>query len=140
MGGASRWWLHQALESLNLSLQGKLNIFSGDPLLILPQLAQQNSASSVVWNRCYEPWRIARDGKLKAVLKDQGTEVESYNGSLLWEPWQVLKKDGTPTRFLHPIIVAAVSRQCNPESHWLCPIILSRYHCAQTAWSWMNCS
>ena len=32
MGGASRWWLHQALESLNLSLQGKLNIFSGDPL------------------------------------------------------------------------------------------------------------
>ena len=27
MGGASRWWLHQALESLNLSLQGKLNIF-----------------------------------------------------------------------------------------------------------------
>ena len=102
MGGASRWWLHQALESLNLSLQGKLNIFSGDPLLILPQLAQQNSASSVVWNRCYEPWRIARDGKLKAVLKDQGTEVESYNGSLLWEPWQVLKKDGTPYKVFTP--------------------------------------
>ncbi len=31
MGGASRWWLHQALESLNLSLQGKLNIFQWRP-------------------------------------------------------------------------------------------------------------
>ena len=28
MGGASRWWLNYALESLDKSLQGKLNIFS----------------------------------------------------------------------------------------------------------------
>ena len=102
MGGASRWWLHGALESLNQSLQGKLNIYRGDPLAVLSQLAQQTSATSVVWNRCYEPWRIARDAKLKARLKDQGIEVESHNGSLLWEPWQVLKKDATPYKVFTP--------------------------------------
>jgi len=41
MGGASRWWLHHALESLNESLQGKLNIFSGDPLSYSQQLVKQ---------------------------------------------------------------------------------------------------
>jgi len=102
MGGASRWWLHGALESLNQSLQGKLNIYRGDPLAVLSQLAQQTSATSVVWNRCYEPWRIARDAKLKAQLNDQGIEVESHNGSLLWEPWQVLKKDATPYKVFTP--------------------------------------
>ena len=102
MGGASRWWLHGALESLNQSLQGKLNIYRGDPLAVLSQLAQQTSATSVVWNRCYEPWRIARDAKLKAQLKDKGIEVESHNGSLLWEPWQVLKKDATPYKVFTP--------------------------------------
>jgi len=45
MGGASRWWLHGALESLNQSLQGKLNIYRGDPLAVLSQLAQQTSAT-----------------------------------------------------------------------------------------------
>jgi deoxyribodipyrimidine photo-lyase len=32
MGGASRWFLHQALEALDRSLDGKLNLFSGEPL------------------------------------------------------------------------------------------------------------
>jgi len=102
MGGASRWWLHQALESLNHSLQDKLNIFQGDPLTILTTLIEETSASSIVWNRCYEPWRIARDGNIKTALKDQGIEVDSYNGSLLWEPWQVLKKDQTPYKVFTP--------------------------------------
>ncbi|MGB2216943.1 MAG: cryptochrome/photolyase family protein [Porticoccaceae bacterium] len=102
MGGASRWWLHHALESLNKSLQGKLNMFCGDPLPILSRLAEQYSASRVVWNRCYEPWRIARDSKIKTALQALGTEVESFNGALLWEPWQVLKKDSSPYKVFTP--------------------------------------
>ena len=102
MGGASRWWLHHALESLNESLQGKLNLFRGDPLPILSRLAKQYSAARVVWNRCYEPWRIARDSKIKTALQALGTEVESFNGALLWEPWQVLKKDKSPYKVFTP--------------------------------------
>ena len=102
MGGASRWWLHHALESLNKSLGSKLNIFHGDPLPILTQLVEQTSADSIVWNRCYEPWRINRDGNIKLALKALGVKVESFNGSLLWEPWQVLKKDQTPYKVFTP--------------------------------------
>jgi deoxyribodipyrimidine photo-lyase len=102
MGGASRWWLHHALISLNQSLAGKLNIFQGDPQQILGQLAQQISATAVMWNRCYEPWRIARDSNIKLALKDLDIQVDSFNGSLLWEPWQVLKKDETPYKVFTP--------------------------------------
>ena len=102
MGGASRWWLHHALKSLNQSLEGKLNIFKGDPQVIIQHLVDQVSAKAVLWNRCYEPWRIARDGKIKKFLQDASVEVQSFNGALLWEPWDVLKKDQTPYKVFTP--------------------------------------
>ena len=102
MGGASRWWLHHALADLNSSLKQGLHLFEGDALTILRDLAAQTNASAIVWNRCYEPWRITRDATLKTALKGDGLTVESFNGSLLWEPWQVLKKDGTPYKVFTP--------------------------------------
>ena len=102
MGAASRWWLHQALEDLNNSLRGGLQVYRGDALTLLSELVEQTGAGAVLWNRCYEPWRIARDGKIKVALKDRGLEVESFNGSLLWEPWSVLKSDQTPYKVFTP--------------------------------------
>ncbi len=102
MGGASRWWLHHALADLSSSLKQSLQLFHGDALTILRDLAAQTNAAAITWNRCYEPWRIARDATIKIALKDDGLEVQSFNGSLLWEPWQVLKKDGTPYKVFTP--------------------------------------
>jgi deoxyribodipyrimidine photo-lyase len=101
-GGASRWWLHHALLSLDKSLQGKLNIYQGDPLEVLERLVAEHNASGVFWNRCYEPQSIERDGLIKSSLKEAGLQVQSFNGSLLWEPWQVLKKDQTPYKVFTP--------------------------------------
>ena len=102
MGGAGRWWLHHSLESLNRSLGGRLACFRGDPAEILPRLAASIGADRVHWNRCYEPWRMRRDGRIKERLREQGIEAESFNGSLLWEPWTVRKADGTPYRVFTP--------------------------------------
>ena len=46
----------------------------------------------ISWNRCYEPWIIKRDKKLKIYLSEK-IKVNSFNGSLLWEPWEILKSD-----------------------------------------------
>ena len=102
MGGASRWWLHHSLHALNDSLDGKLVVLRGDPATHLAALAAVSGAVSVHWNRCYEPWRIARDTEIKADLAARGLVVESHNGSLLWEPWEVTKADGTPYRVFTP--------------------------------------
>ncbi len=102
MGGASRAWLHHSLEALDESLAGKLRFFSGDALQLLERLVEQLPVSSVCWNRCYEPWRTARDSRIKKMLKQRGVEAESFNGSLLWEPWEISKGDGTPYKVFTP--------------------------------------
>ncbi len=102
LGGASSWWLHHALTELNNSLDGKLQVYSGEPADIIKQLFEQYQISEVIWNRCYQPWQIARDKKLKSTLAEISITAKSFNGSLLWEPWTVLKKDGTPYKVFTP--------------------------------------
>ena len=102
MGGASRWWLHNSLFELNKSLDGNLCILDGNPEEMIVELAVAINSAGVYWNRCYEPWRISRDKTIKANLMEKGVNVESYNGSLLWEPWDILKKDGTPYKVFTP--------------------------------------
>ncbi|MGB4246721.1 MAG: deoxyribodipyrimidine photo-lyase, partial [Pseudohongiellaceae bacterium] len=80
MGGASRWWLHHSLSALNESLGGRLVVLRGDPLLLLPELAKKTNAQAVFWNRCYEPWRIARDTRIKERLHADSITVHSHNG------------------------------------------------------------
>ena len=102
MGGASRWWLHHSLEKLNESLGGHLLLYKGNPSEIIQMLCREHNIKYVHWNRCYEPWRIHRDAHLKTQLKVQGIECVSFNGSLLWEPWDILKKDATSYKIFTP--------------------------------------
>jgi deoxyribodipyrimidine photo-lyase len=102
LGGASKWWLHHALVALQESLDGNLLVLSGDPQEILLSLCAQHNISSVYWNRMYEPWAITRDTAIKKALKASKYEALSTNGSLLWEPMQVLKKDETPYKVFTP--------------------------------------
>lgn len=102
MGAASRWWLHQSLASLNESLRGRMQFFRGDARTILPRLVQDVGADLVLWNRCYEPWRISRDTEIKEDLQRDEIAVRSFNGSVLWEPPNTNKPDGTPYRVFTP--------------------------------------
>lgn len=102
MGAASRWWLHHSLNALNQSLDGKLCVHFGNPVSILSQLVKSHKVVAVYWNRCYEPWRIERDKALKLNLTAQGIAVSTFNGSLLWEPWEIAKSDGKPYRVFTP--------------------------------------
>jgi deoxyribodipyrimidine photo-lyase len=102
MGAASRWWLHYSLMSLNASLNGMLSIYRGNPIDIFKDIISRYNIKAVQWNRCYEPWRINRDVKIKKYLKAIDVETESYNGSLLWEPWTIKKDDGSPYKVFTP--------------------------------------
>lgn len=102
MGAASRVWLYHSLKSLNQSLDYKMIFAAGSAAEILPELIQKTGARGVYWNRCYEPATIARDKKIKETLAQGGTQTHSFNANLLYEPWEVLKKDGTPYRVFTP--------------------------------------
>ncbi len=101
MGEASQVWLHHSLEALNRALDHQLVCLAGDPQPLLASLIAEHNITHVVWNRCYEPWRIDRDTRIKAAL-EASVECRSFNGSLLWEPWTVAKNDGTPYKVFTP--------------------------------------
>ena len=104
-GGASKWWLHYSLTSLEKSLKNigaKLLLFRGAAQEILPKVTTENGASKVFWNRRYAHHHILRDKDLKEKLENSGIEVRSFNGSLLREPWEVKTKSGGYYRVFTP--------------------------------------
>ncbi|CAM6000371.1 unnamed protein product [Sphagnum balticum] len=99
MGAAQRWWLHYSLEELAQSLEkmgAKLVLRRGQAQKVLRELIDEVGADAVFWNRCYEPYAIKRDTAIKEQLKKDGIQVESFNASLLYEPWEVQNKSGKP--------------------------------------------
>ena len=102
VGAASRAWLDRSLHALNASLGGGLLVDKGRASELLPMLCQRYQIDAVTWNRCYEPYAIARDTQLKQTLKSLGCVVSSCSGSLLYEPWVAVKKDGTAYRVFTP--------------------------------------
>ncbi|WP_262696209.1 cryptochrome/photolyase family protein [Kordiimonas aquimaris] len=102
MGGANRVWLHHSLLALYKSLDGMLSLYHGNAADVFESLLSRFDVVNVFWNRCYEPWRVSRDGMIKSMLQDRGVSAKSLCGSLLWEPWEVAKADGTPYRVFSP--------------------------------------
>ncbi|MFT3882018.1 MAG: deoxyribodipyrimidine photo-lyase [Gemmatales bacterium] len=105
LGGASRWWLHHALVDLDRQLKqagSKLIVRRGPALQTLQQIIKEGHVSSVVWTRRYEPHTIKRDEVIKRTLKEQGIDVESYNGSLIHEPMSIKNKEGKPYQVYTP--------------------------------------
>jgi len=102
MGSASKVWLYHSLKALQTSLDGKLYIYSGNPFDILKNLTEKYEIHGITWNRCYEPWQMPRDEEIKKHFLSTKLEVETCNGSLLWEPWDILKQDNTPYKVFTP--------------------------------------
>ncbi len=118
MGGASRWWLHRSLESLGKSLEkigARLLLRRGRAAEIIPQLTEEIEASAVFWNRCYEPYAIARDTRIKKSLTDRGADARSCNASLLFEPWEIATRSGGPYKVFTPFWRACLNAAPRPE-------------------------
>jgi len=101
-GGASRWWLHHALASLNESLRDHLVLRRGDAAKIVKTLAKETKARGLVWNRCYEPFALERDRRLADELGKMGAAVKTYNAAMLHEPWEIRNKSGKPFQVFTP--------------------------------------
>ena len=105
LGGASLWWLHESLTALGMRLEklgAPLILRRGPAEKIMREIARDTGASGVVWNRCYEPSVIARDKGIKAGLQKAGLTAESFNGTLLFEPWELKTQAGNPFKVFTP--------------------------------------
>lgn len=111
-GQASNAWRHRALMALDAALRqrgSRLRLFLGPSLTTLQTLVAATGAEAVFWNRRYEPAFEQRDARIKRRLRGQGLRVESFNGSLLFEPWTIKTKQGTPFKVFTPFWRAALA-------------------------------
>jgi deoxyribodipyrimidine photo-lyase len=112
-GAASRWWLHHSLEQLSASLcrrGAELHLRRGPSLDTLLSVARATGAGCVYWNRLYEPALAARDEQVASALGAAGLEVQTFNSSMLVEPWEPRTRDGGPYRVFTPYW-----RACAPQ-------------------------
>ena len=109
MGGAQRWWLHHSLTALGEDVQkagGALVLRRGDPRVIVPGVAAKAGAAAVHWNRRYLSFERETDDDVAEALRAQDTSVETFAGSLLYEPGEITTGSGTPYKVFSPFYKA----------------------------------
>ena len=117
LGGASRFWLHHSLSSLNASLGNTLILrkSNGSTLGTLRALIKETGACAMHWSRLYDAQSIRRDAHIKTTLTQEGIPTHSHNASLLFEPWTITTKTGkNPFRVFTPFWKACLASDTTP--------------------------
>ena len=106
-GGASRWWLHYSLQSLQKDfgkINGKLVLRRGNSTLELCKLAEEIGAETIHANRHYEPWWRQAQGELK-----KRVSLKLYDGNFLLPPGSVRTRTGSDYKIYTPFAKATLS-------------------------------
>ncbi|BDI61302.1 cryptochrome/photolyase family protein [Qipengyuania nanhaisediminis] len=100
LGGASRWWLHQSLESLSKSFgarNSRIVLRRGDAVEELTAVARSAGAETVHANRHYEPWWQRAEDKLADAL-----DLVLHDANYLFPPGYVTTGSGYPYKIYTP--------------------------------------
>ncbi len=98
-GAASRWWLHHSLNKLAedlAQLDVVLETVAGAAEATLFKAVAAHGVDAVYWNRRYGPAEREVDAGIKARLKREGVETESFAANLLVEPFEMATGAGKP--------------------------------------------
>ena len=113
IGSASKWWLYNSLNNLDKSLRLKnsqLLYFKGNPLKILKKFVDEHNITDVTWNRLYDKYSIKRDTLIKESLSAKNIKVQTFNGSLLYEPWEIKNKSDSFFKVFTPFWKACLEK------------------------------
>ena len=97
LGAASRWWLHHSLASLAHDLEAAgaaLTLFAGSAAEIIPGLVEAMGAGALFFTRRYGGSSTKLDKAIEATVSSDTCVVETFNGRLLHEPWDIRTKAG----------------------------------------------
>ena len=104
-GGASRWWLHHSLRSLDERLKAigsRLILRRGNSIDELLAIAAESGAGAIYLSRGYEPLAGGLEQSLNAACQELGIEVRRFCGALLIEPEDLRNQSGQPFRVFTP--------------------------------------
>lgn len=108
MGGASRWWLHHSLASLDADLRklgSRLILRRGRCETVLAELVRETGAATVHCLRHYEPWWRNAERAVGEVAR-----LERHHGNYLAPPGSVTTGSGNPYKIYTPFWRALEAR------------------------------
>ncbi|HAB57335.1 MAG TPA: deoxyribodipyrimidine photolyase, partial [Acidimicrobiaceae bacterium] len=89
----------EALDRSIVELGGRLHVRTGDPVRILPALAEEADVTAVYANADVSRWAQRRDTAIESALS---VSIEWHWGTLAHAPGTVLTKAGTVSRVFTP--------------------------------------
>ena len=98
-------FIHQEIERLKVEykiLGCDLQVFYGNPITLIPEIAGKLNATSVYTNRDYEPYALERDQKIFELLRSKDITFIGAKDHVIFEKSEVLKGDGTPYTIFTP--------------------------------------
>ena len=102
LGAASKTWLFKSLSELNKQLNYQLKVYKGSEIDVIETLIKKYQITEISWNRKFDSKSIQGDISVENSAKKHGVKVFIYNSSLIMNPEDTVKKDGTPYRVFTP--------------------------------------
>jgi len=98
-------FIHQEIKKLKekyAEYGSDLKVYHGNPIELIPLIADKLKATAVYTNRDYEPYALKRDKTLFELLKAQNCELIGAKDHVIFEKNEVLKADGLPYTIFTP--------------------------------------
>ncbi len=98
-------FIHQEIKKLKdkyAEFGSDLKVYHGNPIELIPLIADNFNAKAVYTNRDYEPYALKRDKTIYEALKAQNCELIGAKDHVIFEKNEVLKADGLPYTIFTP--------------------------------------
>lgn len=98
-------FIHQEIKNLKLDYQkvgSDLEVLVGNPVELIPLLAEKYKALKVIANRDYEPYALERDKLIFEKLAEKSIEFIGAKDHVIFEKNEVLKPDNQPYTIFTP--------------------------------------
>ena len=102
---AKNWFLGESLLELQRSWEKrgtKLLILNGDPIKLIPKLAELIKAECIYWNKNIEPYEINRDKKIIDQLTTDKRKVYAFLDQLIVDPNTIKTNNEEPYKVYGP--------------------------------------
>jgi deoxyribodipyrimidine photo-lyase len=91
--------LRAALETLG----AELIPLRGAAFDLVDRVVRETGAEAIYWNRRHSAAEIAVDSIIKSHLAGRGITARSFNGRLIYEPWEIKNQSGRPFQVFTPL-------------------------------------
>lgn len=98
-------FIHQSLVELDERLRelgSRLVVREGNPVTVVPALAEEWGAEAVFTNRDVDPYALNRDRAVSDALESAGRELRTFKDTVVFESGEILSQAGEPFRVFTP--------------------------------------